>query len=338
MLEPAFIVLALLMLGKAYDDFQESRRREAERQERLYQAQLRAALDRQQRERGQRQAAARDAAERADALARRSASIAAEEAKQRDTQAAFGRCADPLSDYLSYARLRAFHECPARFLYKYIEGRVGDESRLPVASGKGFHDWLESVLAPHIGRAFPHAMLRSAPQPHANRAQSLVGRIPEGAQLLGVEYQVQYSLGQQRIKGFVDILYRESNGTLVICDVKTGKSPKIHLEQLELYALLLLPEEPGVRLEYHLVDLNELVWWRIRRESLPKLSGELIALAERIRRERDWDPVPGGHCKTCQYHDECPDAGTSRGKPKDLRLIQLTAAKSGAKHREKEFG
>jgi len=244
---------------------------------------------------------------------------------------------DPLGEYLSYSRLRCFHECPRKYHYKYVAKIEGDESRLWVSSGKSFHEWLEESLVPYQGASFPHQAMRSAPAGHHERAASLAGRIQAGSELLAVEREVRYSVRGVNVLGYLDLMYREPGGSVVICDVKTGGSPKIHLEQLEMYAWFFLEEHPKVRLEYQLVDRDETIAWRVGAHQRLQLEEALLERAQIIQREREFPPIPGGHCSSCEFFDECPDAGESRGKPKGLRLYQLTAAKTGAKRREKEF-
>lgn len=128
------------------------------------------------------------------------------------------------------------------------------------------------------------------------------------------------------------------NGTLVICDVKTGRTPKIHLEQLEMYAIQMLEKESRIRLECYLVDCEELVRWRVGAQQWQQLWSDLRDNAAAIRSERAFAPIPGGHCSSCQFYDECDHAGRSRGKPSELRLVQLRTAKRGAKQRESEYG
>lgn len=338
------IMLALVQGAKALDEYlkhAERKRQEAARRE-LMQARREA----ERRKHAAEEAAARRAAEEAaarrvaeEAAARHASRVAAAaEAARVEEQTRKRRLADPLADYLSYSRLRSFHECPRKFYFKYILERTGDESRLPVASGKAFHEWLEGLLEPHVGREFPHARLHAAPDWYRGRAANLARRIPSGSMLVGVEHEVSYTIGGLNVLGYVDILYREPSGTLVIADVKTGSAPKIHLEQLEMYSLLLLNSERGLRLEYHLVDLDELVWWRVAQRHGGRLWDDLKANADVIRKEREFSPIPGGHCRTCPFFDECPDAGASRGKPSSLRLVQLRTAKRGSKEREQEFG
>lgn len=245
---------------------------------------------------------------------------------------------DPLGEYLSYSRLRSFHDCPRKFFYKYIEKREGDESRLWVHSGKNFHEYLEKKLAPHEGAAFPHEALKAAPHGHRTRSATLAGNICAGAELLAVEREVRYTVGGVQVLGYLDLMYRKPDGTVVICDVKTGGSPKIHIEQLEMYAWFYLEEHARLRLEYQLVDRDEMVAWHVGAAQRAQLEDELLARANVIRSEREFPPIPGGQCSSCEFFDACPDAGKSRGKPKEQRLIQLTAAKSGAKRRAKEFG
>lgn len=307
-------------------------------------AQAAALADAQRREREVRQASARRAAEEAAAAGEARRAREAREAQDSDRRARETTIirntlpADPLGDYLSYSRLRAFHECPHKFRLKYILGRTGDESRMRVGSGKMFHEWLELVLTPHQGRRFPHAVLKQAPTEHRQRALTLAARINEGCELVAIEQEVRYSIGGVPVLRYIDILYREPGGTLVICDVKTGKTPKIHIEQLEMYAIQLLEKERGIRLEYHLVDCGELVWWRVGAQQRQQLWSDLRDNAAAIRSERAFAPIPGGHCSSCQFYDECDHAGRSRGKPSELRLVQLRTAKRGAKQRESEYG
>jgi len=321
MIPPALIFLALVLGAKAFDEYTAERERR-----RLLEQEERARLARLEAERRSREAAAAAARRAAEEQARTEALHA--EAQRREQ-----RMQDPIADYISYTRLRTFAECPHKFYLKYILGKAGDEWRLRVASGKEFHSWLESQLKPHEGLPLPHEVLYSAPPTHRARAQALARRIAAGARIVGVEHEVHYIIGGVTVKGYVDLLYRDSDGTLVICDIKTGKTPKIHIEQLEMYSLLLLNQEHRVRLEFQLVDTDEVVSWYVTTEHHPALWEDLRANAAIIRGERLFDPIPGGHCSSCPFYDECDDAGISRGKPSELRLVQLRTAKRGSRLR-----
>ena len=323
MIPPALVYMALIAGAKALERYSEEKARVQERRVRLER------LQREQQEQEMRQALETQERARLERLEREHAARRAAEAHRREQ-----RLKNPIADYLSYTRLRTFAECPHKFYLKYVLGRTGNEWRLRVASGKEFHSWIETQLKPYEGRSLPHSVLHAAPPAHRTRAQMLARGIVHGAQVVGIEHEVHYQIGDVTVKGFIDLLYRRPDGTLVICDIKTGRTPKIHIEQLEMYSLLLLQNEPHIRLEFQLVDTEEVVAWQITKQHHAILWDDLRTNADTIRRERIFAPIPGGHCGSCQFYDECADAGISRGKPSELKLVQLRTAKRGAKLRD----
>jgi DNA helicase-2/ATP-dependent DNA helicase PcrA len=110
------------------------------------------------------------------------------------------------------------------------------------------------------------------------------------------------------VRGFVDLLYRDADGRLVVCDFKTGVARSSHARQLCLYRMALLQEGEDVANEgvavhpspgeiseerFRLTDHEAAVREGLE-EYLAVLTGGLPARPD------------GAPCDDCRYREACP--------------------------------
>ena len=112
-----------------------------------------------------------------------------------------------------------------------------DESQF-TGEGKYFHEYAETTLKPLVGYSISEAQRNI--DTHDRRVQCLFRNLPPDSRIKAVEHKLAFTLRDIRYFGIVDLVISDSDGTIRLVDYKTGKNPRIHLEQLELYSLPVL--------------------------------------------------------------------------------------------------
>lgn len=110
------------------------------------------------------------------------------------------------------------------------------------------------------------------------------------------------------VRGFVDLVYRDEDGRLAVCDFKTGKPSDSHANQLCLYRMALMQEgadvaEEGVAVHPGSDGIQE------ERFRLPDHEAAVREGLERYLSLVSADlPEPPAHpqCRTCRYREACP--------------------------------
>jgi putative RecB family exonuclease len=111
------------------------------------------------------------------------------------------------------------------------------------------------------------------------------------------------------LRGRVDRVDREADGSLHIIDYKTGNVPtEMDWMQLELHALALsrrLPS-PVRRLSYLYLGPSVLHSTELPPGRLDEVRWELLTVARKVRRERHYRSRPGRWCGNCDFRTICP--------------------------------
>jgi len=111
------------------------------------------------------------------------------------------------------------------------------------------------------------------------------------------------------LRGRVDRVDKQLDGSLHIIDYKTGITPQnIDWTQLELHSLILSRSTPYIvsKVSY-LYLLSGIVETRqLDGASLDNTTWELVRVAKEIRAERDYPPNPGSACAGCDFARICP--------------------------------
>ena len=135
---------------------------------------------------------------------------------------------------------------------------------------------------------------------------------------IGIEKRIIIDLdktGRYKLQGYIDRLDDVGNGVYEIHDYKTSARLPEQKEldkdrQLALYSLAvkeMLPDAKTVNLVWHYVAFDKTVSSQRTEQDLEKLKKKLIAVINRIEREKKYLPIKTGLCAYCQYQDLCPD-------------------------------
>lgn len=118
------------------------------------------------------------------------------------------------------------------------------------------------------------------------------------------------------IRGILDRMDRDDDGSLVILDYKSGKAPPERYAMsaffaLKIYALLIRNRTGETPKEVQLLFLNGPTLYRlpIDDRQLDAMDGQLRALWKAIERAMEtdrWPARPGRLCDWCSFKDVCP--------------------------------
>ena len=111
------------------------------------------------------------------------------------------------------------------------------------------------------------------------------------------------------LRGKVDRVDREMDGSLRVIDYKTGAVPEnVDWTQLMVYALILSRSTACTvsRLSYFYLLSGTTETRQVDRRTLEETSWELLRVASQIRKERCYSPCPGPACAGCDFAVICP--------------------------------
>jgi putative RecB family exonuclease len=244
---------------------------------------------------------------------------------------------------LTPSKVASFTQCPLAFRYTEIERRPEPPSPHAV-KGTLVHSALEGLFWRHEAAdrteaaaageldaawaaldADPefHELRLGAEEAAAFRADAgkLVANYfrledPTSVHAIGVELGVELSLDGMRLRGIIDRLDMEPDGSLIVVDYKTGRAPSARFEHgrmggVQTYALLcerLLGRAP---VEVRLLHLRDPV--AITAVSTPQaLRGQerrataVWGAITRACANEDFRPNVGPLCSYCHFQASCP--------------------------------
>ncbi len=137
--------------------------------------------------------------------------------------------------------------------------------------------------------------------------------------LLGAEMHIAFQLAGTpfKFKSYIDRLWKREDGTVEICDYKTGQSltqpgdPRFFY-QMGLYQLAVqanFPDTGDVELAQYFLRKDEIVRRRLTPDELDQLAEELrLAIVDTMRAEKtdDFPAKEGNHCFYCNFQEICP--------------------------------
>jgi len=256
----------------------------------------------------------------------------------------------PLPSTLTPSKLGRFVSCPLSFRYSYID-HLPEPSTTYQVRGTLVHRALQRLYSEASGCERTPERARDAldeawddlgeseemvglcldePQRQALLAEShrLLGRYfdienPSSVSPVGIELDLRAQLGGLEIRGIIDRLDRLEDGTFVLVDYKTGRSPRAdhargRLGGVQFYALLcesvlgIRPHE--VRLMYlgdQVVIVEEPTDQSMR--GIRQRATAVWSAIERACESGDFRPNPSPLCRFCAFRPSCPawaDAGT----------------------------
>lgn len=246
------------------------------------------------------------------------------------------------AEYVSYSRLRCYSTCPHKFRLAYLKGVQQEDYFGRMSPGKDFHTWCEHRLRPHIGEYMPTPNRPNVPyiiDEAEDRYSFIYEAIGPNATILAVEHELRYTVQGINFFGIVDLVVRDADGITHLVDFKTGGNPRCHLEQLEMYCLLVLLDSSsiGARCSFLLVDCRKRVTWdlRARDRDRDRVVENIFRIVKHMRDDTEFAPNTGSHCRECGVGHEC-EHRDSRRKSVERTWPRLTPAKSGVARLKRE--
>lgn len=121
------------------------------------------------------------------------------------------------------------------------------------------------------------------------------------------------------LRGKVDRVDKEPDGSLHLIDYKTGNLPeRIDWLQLHLYALM-LSRKPGLpigKASFYYLSSGVSRTIELNVDELDRAAWELFITAKEIMAEKAFHPNPGQPCKRCDFKSICPKNGYSSSSTK----------------------
>ena len=111
------------------------------------------------------------------------------------------------------------------------------------------------------------------------------------------------------IKGRIDRVDTESDGSLHIVDYKTGKMPaQTNQLQLQIYALILSKKQdlPVKKASYLYLDAGKWQTIELSEQELAQATSYVIDMVNRIRDEKEYQATPNSYCWNCDFLEICP--------------------------------
>lgn len=239
------------------------------------------------------------------------------------------------AEYVSYSRLRYYAECPHKFRLAYLEGHREISSGGFTGDGSRFHEHCESFFGSQSGQTFEALREKHAGELIDRRTRFILSVMPSSSRVVASEHKLRFTLRDTSYFGIVDLIAEDDDGVTRLVDFKTGKTPRPHLEQLELYCLPVLLRSPQatVRCSFVLVDAREIITWEVGPHNRNEVIGNLIRRVNHIRADTAFLPFVSSKCKDCGFAHACHHRrqASTTTRPSET----LTSAKRGAEGRRR---
>ncbi len=264
----------------------------------------------------------------------------------------------PLPTSLSPSKVSAFKDCALAFRFSAID-RLPEPPSEPAVKGTTVHRALEllfglepdertpqmaqeclaeAMVEMHQNSEFVQLALgEDALSAFAADAAKMVDRYftledPRTIKPVGLEMMLEADVGGVLVRGIIDRLEESSDGSLVVTDYKTGRTPSVIQEQSRLggvhfYAFLCqnvlgrLPER--IQLVYLGRD-PQVITATPSEQSVRGVEKKVSAIwsaVERACEHEDFRPKKSALCNWCSFQAYCPVFG---GDPDEARAIALT--------------
>lgn len=133
---------------------------------------------------------------------------------------------------------------------------------------------------------------------------------------IGLETELNHTLGGVALKGFVDRHIQNSSNEIIISDYKTGKTPQAHwvfdkFEQLRIYAAIMQETQlfPVTKLELiYLKDgvrFTEQITQELLQATIERIIRIKISIDEKCK-NNSFEPIKSKLCDWCSYKKICP--------------------------------
>lgn len=239
------------------------------------------------------------------------------------------------AEYVSYSRLRYYAECPHKFRLAYLEGNREVSSDRFTGDGSRFHEQCASFFGSRAGQTIGTLREQGNRVVADSRISFVLSSMPSRTKVIASEHKLRFTLRNTSYYGIVDLIGEDDDGVTRLVDFKTGKDPKPHLEQLELYCLpaLLGSAQAVVRCSFILVDAREVITWEVGPHNRNEVIGNLIRRVNHIKADSTFAPFISSKCKDCGLAHACHHRrqSASGSRPSET----LTSAKRGSEARKR---
>ncbi len=244
----------------------------------------------------------------------------------------------------SFSRVKTFHQCPARYRFRYLKGLRELFRSVESFLGSTVHDVLEWLYReratgrePDLGSALDElvdrwrigltddiAVIRSSDRTDDSlrSAREMVERFHRGAFrrdrsiTVALEQRLSLRLADDMVfTGFADRIGRTENGRLFVIDYKTSKregDPSEFSEGLQapLYAACVLEnhDEAEALAGYHYLRHDTTSWQSVDATRARVLLDRFRQLADIAGTATEFPPRPGVLCAWCGFNAICPAA------------------------------
>jgi len=229
--------------------------------------------------------------------------------------------------------LNMFQQCPRQYKFQYIDhlGGVYRKSRPYFTMGDHVHaalrDFLtvvpviernptrlENLLREKWRRNRKGFNNREDEKRWGEKALKQLRRFAQNHDISVTPYMVEdYHSAELTssiiLKGKIDRVDKEADGSLHIIDYKTGKMPfEINQVQLHIYALILSKKQdlPLKKASYLYLEAGEFRTIELAAADLAHATSYVIELVDRICREEEYAATPNIYCWNCDFLEICP--------------------------------
>ncbi len=263
----------------------------------------------------------------------------------------------PLPSSLSPSKVSTFKDCALAFRFSAID-KLPEPPSEPAMKGTTVHRALELLLAappedrtPEHGSAHLAVALAemrasreweelalddNASQRFADDAATILGRYfaiedPRNIEPVGLELMLTSELDGVTVRGIIDRLERDPDGSLVVTDYKTGRTPMPSQEQSRLggvhfYAYLCSEHFGELPSRIQLMYLGgdpQIISTTPTEQSVRGLRNRVSAIWAAVQRayeQDDFRPKKSALCNWCAFKSYCPAFG---GDPDEGRGVGI---------------
>ena len=238
----------------------------------------------------------------------------------------------------SHSRIGSYLQCPYQFYMKYISGMDGAPMFF-ASFGSLVHSLLAGYYSGNLSASqaeteylirFPKEATGVVPSSDIRQSyfrqgwQAIKALSPIPGKVLDVEQFVRFEIGGRPFVGFVDLVYRDDDGALVIMDHKsatlkprskrkkptqTDRQLDEYLRQLYLYAIPIQAKYGSYPdfLEFNCYRSGEHIKEQFQKHICDATKDWAAQTIDQIGSEKDWRPnVDWWRCKyICGYYDQC---------------------------------
>lgn len=243
--------------------------------------------------------------------------------------------------HLSPSSLSTFEQCPLKFKYSKID-LIPDKPGIEAIMGNFVHDVLENLYglepqnrtkdaARDLARAVWSEKYSETVTAYLRREEEIkkfrwqawfcidnLWKVEDPTKVnpIGLESELNHSLGGVVLKGYIDRYAKAGESGLVISDYKTGKTPRAEwvsdkFEQLRIYAAIMQEIQIFPVSSLELIYLKDGVKFteEVTQDSLTATVARIVNIKSMVD-ERcetgEFEPVKSRLCDWCSYKNICP--------------------------------